>query len=563
MNFENVTTRKITNQYAVDFPSEGQSMLLRDAAFAFITNAVEEAIAFNQNKGAVVSASLCKGKEFAFLENGAVYLAFADNGRGVDFDEFFQNGSPDEIKGNHLYRKGVVKALSKLDPNGGGRIVIITKDEAGWVRYDGNFFGGSVTREEDSLGLSEASNTYIFVRVDEKENNLIDLVDFHERLRLKYHYYLVGGRKSLSLKWLGYQIEPLKFKKADYDGYQKWSEDFGSFTLEMERFLASPKKEYSYVDDETCQPHYHGLSGCGGIAIYHNNLFIQDSGFRCIFNSADARKAYAKIRDAAELKKLSERDVILSEGAEVVDCFWSTDNLSLPYEGINLDRDFLDRLRFLVNVKPKDGFVLDMVDTKSGFLWSNALKQVFLAIDSVIGDVVRRYIQTEKELTLKASLGCGLMPTMNLFTGGSPRCLLKMILPHQFNLCIDGHWGSDEEVRTGNKLPETFVVYQADEFVRNDAEKMVQCHSTIIETYGDGNDFAFVNGKTSLPSLNVVYCGDDFDEEVVPIFRDYKASLLAKDQLIAIRIIKLHCDVYDNMEDVEVIEDVVERIIDI
>lgn len=550
-----MTTREITNQYAIDFPSEGQGMLLRDAGFAFVTNAVEEALAFHQNEGASVFVSLCKGGEHAFLETGIMYLEIADNGRGVDFDEFFQNGSPDVVRGNHLYRKGVVKALSKLDPNGGGRIVIVTKGKSGWVRYDGNFFGGEVTKETSSLGLSEEFNTYIFARIDEKENNLFEFKNFHEALRTKYHYYLTDSKKKLSLTWFAEPIEPLAFVQAEDDGYQKRTENFGNFTLEIERFLA-PRE-----GDETCQPHCKLMAGSGGVALYHENLFIQDAGFRCFFNRADAKEVYAQIRNAADQKSVAERKAILSEAAELAYQFWSGDTSHLPEEGIDLTDDFLDRLRFLVNIKPKNGFVLDMANTKNHFIWNDAFKKVLLAIDSTIGKEVRRYIQRERELAMKVTKGGCLVSKMNVLAGRPSGCFKGIIPPCQFDIRMDGVWRSIEDSNTEGKLPDVFVMYQAEEFSADKAEQMVRCHSTIVEAYRDRNSFALENGKTRLPSLCVVYYGPDMEEGVVDAFRNYKASLLARNELIDVRIIKLFYDENDDMDDWDDIEDIIEDII--
>ena len=107
---------------------------------------------------------------------------------------------------------------------------------------------------------------------------------------------------------------------------------------------------------------------------------------------------------------------------------------------------------------------------------------------------------------------------------------------------MDGVWRSIEDSNTEGKLPDVFVMYQAEEFSVAKAEQMVQCHSTIVEAYRDRNSFALEDGKTRLPSLCVVYYGPDMEDGVVDAFRNYKASLLARNELIDVRIVKLFYD---------------------
>ena len=538
---------EFTNQNIYDFRGKGQNFLLRTAAFEFITNAVEEALDYNHDKGAAVSVRLCDGTLYSFLEDGNIYLMIADNGRGIDVDEYFGSETPNaETKGNHLYHMGVIRALSKFDPNE-GRIVIITREESALIRYDCNIKGGSRYNESKNAKLlaelPEGFNSYVFARIDVNENNLSELRDFQDRLRTKYHYYLVGGKERLFLTWNGKQIKPLTFTQDKNNGYKKWSEDFGDFVLEIERFQAPPprrgKGEFSV---KTRQPKYSGFSGRGGVAIYRENLLIQDAGFLCLFPGVYATKFYGYVKRAANELKISEREALLSNGFDILDGFWWPNSINLPVEGIDQNNEYMDRLRYLVNVRTKNDFVLGTQTNKTCFLWNRELKLVMLAIDSVIGNEVRSFIRTNKEAEMRMSAGglLGLMPWI------TDRGSIKALPPAPGPVCFrDGAWAS-YNADCEHTAPDAIIEYRADEFSQADAERSVQYHTAIVNAHK--SEFPVENGKLRTPSLCIAFSGYGFSREAYNFLREYKRKLLNENLLVDIKVYSVAFgEVYDGI----------------
>ena len=529
MDFENVTTHTITNHYSIYFPSEGQGMMLWDAAFAFITNGIDEAIDFNPNAPALVSARLCSGTEYSFLDD-ANYLMVADNGKGINFDEFFQNGHPGEMKQNHHYHKGVVRALSCLDPNGNGRIVVVTKGKSGWTRYDGDFFGGEVIEENSDLGLSEKFNSYIFARIDESKNHLSDLKDMEERLSKKYHFYLKN--ESLSLTWNGTVLKPLIFIEDPKDEHRVWREDFGSFALEIELFrIRVTKEEIDAEEDgedleQPIQHRYPAFVRSGGVAIYHNGLLIQDAGFQCLFNWDDAKEFYSQINAIAHEKSISEKEAVMSDGVAIADELWGDIDASyLPENGMELHPVLAHplgvmgfRYRYLVNVIPQNGFELDTDNTsKTRFLWEKAFKQLLLAIDSVVGKEYRDDIRQLKATSLwclfrdaleyKQILDDSSSSELYTFDKVSDNPASKLSLLTAAN-------------GAGQSIPISIMDFKADELTENDADDLMRYHRRFVNDHK--NELPVKNGMIQAPDLQIHFYGTIVSEEILSTLHDYK-----------------------------------------
>ena len=549
-------SHEFANPSNPEFRIKGQDFLLRTAAFELITNAVEEALDYNHDKGAAVSVRLCDGNLYSFLDD-SFYLMVADNGRGIDIGEYFGSETPDaETKGNHLYHMGVIRALSKFDPHE-GRIVIFTREESGLIRYDCNIKGGSRYDESKNAKLSaelpEGFNSYVFARIDVNENNLSELRDFQERLRTKYHYYLVGGKERLFLTWNGKQIKPLTFTTTKNNGYKKWSEDFGDFVLEIERFQAPPsRKGKGEFGVRTRQPKYKGFSGRGGVAIYRENLFIQDARFLCLFPGLSAMNIYGYVKKAADERKISEREALFSNGLDILEAFWWPDTNNLPVDGIDRNNEYMDRLRYLVNVRTKNGFVLDTQTTKTCFLWNRELEKVMLAIDSLIGDEVRGFIRTNKEAEMRITAG-GLLNLMSWITKRGP---FKALPPAPGPICFrDGAWES-YNADCEHTAPDAIVEYRAETYEEADAERTVQYHTAIVNAHK--SELPVENGKLRTPSLCIAFSGYCFAKEAYNLLREYKRRLLKEDLLVDIKVYSVIFDEdYDDVDDDEKVKEFV------
>lgn len=519
------TTAKIMN-----FRSEGHNMLFPTAVFEFITNSIDEVLDFCPNGCPSVSAGICDGESYSFLEDGAKYIMVADNGRGIDFDEFFQNGDPGAMRRNHHYHKGVVRAMSRLWPNDGGRIVIATKKagEANWSCYDGSFFEGEVTVNED-LGLSKEFNSYVFIKIDEYENPLNELDDIEERLRTKYHYYLKNrATETFFLKWNGNELRPLTFVRASNDGYKSWCDDFGKFTLEIERFRA-PRKKEKEPGKSASQPKYSGFDGSGGIAIYHDGLLIQDAQYLCIFKRSDANTIYQALNAVSCDKGLTKHETIAAFGADIAKSFMAPNVANLPNNGLEKNKGSMNGYRYLVNVKPKNGFVLDTDDTKTKFRWNNSLKTLFLAIDSVIGDEVREIKRKGLESATRAEIDKAFQIVKALI-GENFDYKTEVNPASNSKLRLDGVW-----YQKGSDNPLGIIEYKAEELKTADSGQLMRYHARFCREHKDS--FASVDGKIRTPDLCLVFNGEKIPDDVKYDLESYK-EMISDNYDVTIKILR-------------------------
>lgn len=545
-------TIKFTNQLLFDFPSEGSSMELWDAVFAFITNAVDEAIDFNRNAAALVSARICDGAEYPFLESGVKYLMVADNGRGINFKEFFQNGHPGEMKQNHHYRKGVIRALSCLDPNGDGRIIIMTKGSDGWLQYNGNFFGGRVTEELSDYGLDGAFNSYIFARIDESQNHLSELRNMEEWLSEKYHFYLKN--ESLSLIWNGTVLKPLTFIEDPKDEHRVWRENFGSFSLEIELFRTHLTEEEAMAEEDgedfehPIQHRYPDFVRSGGVAIYHNGLLIQDARFQCLFDWDNAREFYSQLNAIANEKNISEKEAVMSDGFAIADELWDGRGPDhLPRNGMELHPVLahpvgvlLRRYRYLVNVIPQNGFELDTDNiSKSRFRWNNAFKQLLLAIDSVVGKEYRDAIHRVKVASLWCWFRDALEVTKAIEGSDSEQYTFDKVSddPDSKLSMVTVSKGD------GQSIPVSIMDFKADELTESDVDDLMRYHRCFVNDHED--ELPVNGGMIQAPDMKIAFNGSEADEETLAALRAYKKGF---DNRFAFNISIIEC-YYDEDED--------------